>query len=371
MKPFTTINRLFLKEMFWPFFISLFFLTFVFLMTRIPEITHMVMNYNAGLGSVLLLVVYTIPKFMEFTIPMSVMIAVLLTVMKMEGDNELLAIRSSGISLYRLLLPVFIFCLTGMLLTLWVTFYGVAWGRYSAKLTYQDLIESSPDFALQPRTFYLDIDNIMIYVNGVDVQSRQLTDIFIEDRTTRDLVSIYTAPSGILLADSDRQLYTLRLYDGSINQVDLKNGSSNHTDFKYLDKNIDLGLMASEKTTLDKEPDERNINELIDYIKTNKNSPDPVIHRTAYLQLHENIAVPFACFFLGLLAFSTGIRPVSRKRSAGFGLGILFFLVYYLLLAAGWATGETGRCPPAVAMWTPNLLMGMAGLFLLKKNAAH
>ncbi|MCK5837459.1 MAG: LptF/LptG family permease, partial [Desulfobacula sp.] len=58
MKTINIINRYILKEFLSPFAISLFFLTFVFLMTRIPEITNMVVNYNADISSVALMVVY-------------------------------------------------------------------------------------------------------------------------------------------------------------------------------------------------------------------------------------------------------------------------------------------------------------------------
>ena len=133
MKRFNIINRYIFKELLSPFAISLFFLTFVFLMTRIPEITNMVVNYNADVSSIGLMVVYTLPRFLEFTIPMSVMISILLTFMRMSQENEIVALKSVGVSLYKLLPPVLIFCFSGVLLTMWVTVFGVSWGKLSIK----------------------------------------------------------------------------------------------------------------------------------------------------------------------------------------------------------------------------------------------
>lgn len=97
----TTINRYIFRELIPPFVISSVFLTSIFLMTRIPEITNMAVNYNTGVVSLLLLILYTLPRFMEFTIPMSVMISVLLTFMRMSADNEIIALKGGGVTIYR------------------------------------------------------------------------------------------------------------------------------------------------------------------------------------------------------------------------------------------------------------------------------
>lgn len=369
MNTFSVIHRHVLKELIAPFLISLLFLTFVFLMTRIPEITNMVMNSNAGLISICLLVIYTIPKFLEFTIPMSVMIAVLLAFMKMNGDNEILALRSSGISLYRLLPPVLIFCTAGLFLTLLITFYAESWGRYAARIKTREIIHASPDIALQERQFYLDIEGIMIYVNEVDIKSKTLKDIFIEDRRSGNMISISSAPRGLLIAAENRLIYTLRLYNGSINQVDSKNGSVNHVRFDHYDILINLETAFRKPDRIGKEIKEQSIRELAAFITRQRDSLPENVLQEALMQYHEKIAVPFACISLGLLAFGTGIRPVSRKRSAGLGMGVLFFLAYYLLLAVGWAAGETGKISAAAAMWIPNLIMAAAGIIMLRHHA--
>ena len=270
MNTLNVINRYILKELLWPFLISLLFLTFVFLMTRIPEITNMVMNYNAGLLSVCLLILYTIPKFLEFTIPMSVMVSVLLTFMKMTGDNEILAMRSSGISLYKLLPPVLIFCAAGLVLTLLITFYADAWGRYAAKVKTLEIVHTSPDVALQERQFYLDIEGIMIYVNEVNIKTKMLTDVFIEDRRTKNMVSISSAPKGHLIAAEGKPLYTLRLYNGSINQVDINNNSVNHIQFDQYDIQINLDTVMEKTEQMRKEIKEQSIQELKTLISERK-----------------------------------------------------------------------------------------------------
>ena len=90
---------------------------------------------------------------------------------------------------------------------------------------------------------------------------------------------------------------------------------------------------------------------------------------TALIELHKKFSIPFACFALGILAVPLGIQSESAKRSTGLGLGMVFFLIYYIMLAAGSVFGEAGVYPPMVGMWVPNIALGGLGLFLLIRSA--
>ncbi len=367
MKHYNIINRYIFKELLSPFAISLFFLTFVFLMTRIPEITNMVVNYNADISSVGLMLVYTIPRFLEFTIPMSVMISILLTFMRMSQENEIVALKGAGVSLYKLLPPVMAFCISGLLLCMWVTAFGVSWGKLSIKKKSIEIARSSIDAALQERQFNSELEDVMIYVAHVDMKTKALEDVFIEDRRTKGVVSISIAPEGKLIRLEDEQVYTIRLFNGVINQVDMEDKSVSNIHFGAYDINIDLARMNQMNSKISKELDERSLFDLIQHIKTDK--MDKLTMAAALMELHEKFSIPFACLSLGLLAFPLGIQSASLRRSSGFGLGIFFFLFYYFLLAAGWSAGETGDYPPVLGMWLPNIIMGAVGIYFLVRNA--
>jgi len=361
------INKYIFRELIPPFAISLVFLTFVFLMTRIPEITNMVVNYNTGLSSILMMVIYTLPRFLEFTIPMSVMISVLLTFMRMSGENEIVALKGAGVSLYKLLPPVVIFCVLSTCLTMWVTVFGVSWGKLSLKKKSIEIARSSIDAALQERQFNSELKDIMIYVSHVNMKTRDLKDVFIEDRRTHGVTSISVAPVGKLIRQDDQMVYTIRLFDGMINQVNVEDNSVTNINFGYYDINIDLMSMQKGNRKINKDLDERSLADLVQLIRAG--IADKANRNSALMVLHEKFSIPFACLSLGLLAFPLGIQSMSQRKSSGFGLGIFFFLLYYFLLAAGWSIGETGHYPPFLGMWLPNVVMGGAGCYLLIRNA--
>ena len=363
------INRYIFRELLSPFAISLFFLTFVFLMTRIPEITNIVVNYNADILAIALMLVYTLPRFLEFTIPMSVMISILLTFMHMSQENEIIALKSAGVSLYKLLPPVLIFCFSGVFLTMGITVFGVSWGKLSIKKKSIEIARSSIDAALQERQFNLELENVMIYVSHVDMKTKALKDVFIEDRRTKGVVNISIAPSGKLIRLKEGQVYTIRLYNGVINQVDVDEKSVSSIQFENYNINIDLNRMNKDTGEISKELDERNLADLMRLIRSG--IKDKVALSAALMEFHEKFSIPFACLSLGLLAFPLGIQSASLRRSSGFGLGICFFLLYYFLLAVGWSAGETGDYPPVLGMWLPNVIMGGIGIFFLVRNAGE
>ncbi|MCA1795667.1 MAG: LptF/LptG family permease, partial [Desulfobacteraceae bacterium] len=137
--------------------------------------------------------------------------------------------------------------------------------------------------------------------------------------------------------------------------------------FGDYDINIDLASMQQGPGKIQKDLDERSLMDLLGFIRSG--IQDKAQMNEALMVLHEKISVPFACFAMGLLAFPLGVQSLSLRRSSGFGSGVLCLLVYYFFLAAGWSAGETGYFPPVLGMWLPNLVMGAAGIYLLRRNA--
>lgn len=359
------INRYVIREMIPPFIINLCFFMFIFLMSQILDITHLVVNYNVGFTTIFLMIVYTIPYFLVFIIPLSVMMSVLLTFLRMASDNEILALKAAGVSIYRLIAPVICFCLIGAFFTAAMTVFGVPWGRKSFKQMVRNVTSSSIDIGLKERTFNDSFDGVMLYVNSIDIKTKNLIDVFIEDQRNEDMLSTIVAPKGRLFIDPEKKLFQFRLFDGSINQVSLKNRSANTLRFDTYDINLDfkegLADLSSRKT------DEKAmwLSELRKFIKSSSGNNDAYFK--ALLELHKKFSMPAACLVLGLLAFPLGLQSGGTKRSFGLGLGLLFFLLFYLLLSAGKVYGEAGILPPALGMWAPNILMAGLALYLLKR----
>ncbi len=367
MKANTIISRYIFQEMLPPFILNMAFFTFMFLMTRILEITDMIVNYGVNIWTVIKILGFTMPFFLQFIIPMSVMMAVLLTFLKMSSDNEIIALKAGGISIYRLLPPVFLFALMGGCLTGATAIYGLPTGRVAIKQLLYDVAVNNSEIGLKPRTFNDAFNGVMLYVDKIEPATRTLLDVFIEDQRSPDVVSTVVSPKGRLFSQPETGGFQLRLYNGSINQVDIRDRSAHTVQFETYDIRLDIQKSGGMQGGGPKNQEEMSIPELLDTLHKADKKDDR--YYLTLMEFHKKFSLPASCLFLALLAVPLGIQSKHGKRSFGVVLGLIFFLFYYLMLSAGWVFGETGVYPPLIGMWVPNLVMGGIGLFLLVRNA--
>lgn len=368
MKHYNTIvNRYIFREMIPPFVINVGFFTFVFLMTKILDIMNLVVNYKISLISVCLMLIYSMPYFLVFVIPMSTMMTVLLTFLRMSSDNEILALKAGGISIYRLLPPVFLFCLIACFLTGYMAIVGLPWGKQSAKDLTLKVATKGLNAGLKERTFIDSFNGVILYMNKVDMKSKELIDVFIEDQRRKNTVSAVVAPLGKLVGNPENMSYQLRLYDGIINQVDLKSRAVHSIRFDTYDVYLDIKKAVSAGRSRPKDEKEMSLRELYAALSTPKKKDAQ--YYVTLIEFHRKFSIPFACIALGLLAVPLGVHAKSAKRSFGLGLGLGFFLLYYMILSAGFVFGEAGIYPPLIGMWVPNVVMGGIGVYLLIRVA--
>ena len=363
MKINTITNRYIIKEMLGPFSINILVFTFLFLMSQMIDITNWIVNYNLNLLDLLTIIALSLPWFLMFIIPMSVMMAILLTFLRLSGDNEIVAIKSCGLSIYRLLPPVIIFALGGCLLTGFITLYGIPQSKSYLNTMVLRLAASNVDIGLKERTFNDAFKDVMLYVNKIDTHNKKLIDIFIEDKRTPDIVSTVVAPEGRLLTEPEKFMFHLLLSNGTIHQTNLTERSANSIRFNTYKLSLDLSKEMEDVEPRDKHREEMSIAELRQYIMDSPEKDED--YYKARIVLHRRFSIPVACLTMGLLAFPLGIQSKTTKRSFGLILCLFFFLLYYLLLTAGYAFGEEGTYPPEIGMWLPNGVMVSLAIFFL------
>lgn len=362
------IHRYILRGLIPPFLVNLLFLTMIFLMTKVVKITKLIVNYNVSPGTIGLILVYSIPHFLVFVLPMSVMLAILLTLMRMSGDNEITALKSGGVGLYRLLPPAILLAVVGCLATLFMTVYGMPQGKLTIKkLTYQ-MLAANTDLGFKARTFNNQFQGVTLYVNEMNLQDKKLKGVFIEDRRNPRAVSTIVAPEGLLLKDSEGQAARLRLYNGMINQVEREKRSANAIYFTTYDINlVNMAQKMKMWRSSSKDEDEMTLTELKAHIFKVRETPEK--YYEALIELHQKFSVPAACLALGLLAIPLGVELKSTRRSAGLGMGMFIFILYYVLMTAGRVFGQMGLYHPAVGLWAPNILVGIGGTIMLIRTA--
>lgn len=361
MKP-TALDR-YIFGQFLPYFaVSIIFFTSVFLTHELLDIIDFVVNYNVAVKPVLLLIAYSMPYFLVYVVPISTMIGVLLAFLRLSGDNEITALKSSGISTYRLLFPVMAFCLVTCLTTALVSIWILPRGKTALeKLTYQ-IITSSPAMGLKEQEFIDNFSDITIYIGELNKKSNSLSDIFIEDRQTAGDAVTICAPSGKFIFDPATKIFRLNLSDGTINQVNRKKRTLQSIHFNQYAVNLDLRRPAKKKDG-HKDESEMTFTELRNFLKNGDRQHKDYFQ--AQLEFYKKFSIPFACIALGVLAVPLGLQTRTARKSSGVGLALICFLAYYLLLSVGEILAEKGALIPLLGMWLPDIVMGGLAVYLM------
>lgn len=115
------------------FLLSITVFTLILLLGRLIKLTDMVISKGVPLSEISRMIVYLMPSFLVFTIPMAFLLAVLLAFGRLSADNEITVMKASGISLMQLMPPVLLCGLIATLLTLTISTLGVPWGNSAFK----------------------------------------------------------------------------------------------------------------------------------------------------------------------------------------------------------------------------------------------
>jgi lipopolysaccharide export system permease protein len=366
MKLNTILDRYIFADLIPPFIINMLFFMVIFLITRVLDIVNLIVNYHVSPLIFGMMLLYSMPFFLTFIIPMSVMMAILLTFLRMSGANEIVALKSCGISPHRFLVPVVLFCLLGWALTSIVSMVALPRGNRAYNTLSVELAQSHIDAIFKERTFIDGFEDVILYVNHVDMRTKTLVDVFIEDQRTRGAHNTIIAPKGRIAVDADTRELHLKLFNGAINQVDLETHSARSIDFETYDMKLSLARMMNKSGPRSKKFNEMSAGELRHWLHAASRKDED--YYKALMKYHEKFSVPAACLALGLLALPLGMQVKTSRRSAGVVTGIVLFLVYYILLSVGWSFGESGALYPTVGMWAPNVVMGGLGIYLYLRS---
>ena len=121
------LDRYILKEMASTFLVGIGAFTIVLLLDKIIRLTELILNKGVGIWVALRLFLFLLPSFLTLTIPMATLLATLTTFGLMASDKEVTAMKTSGISMYRLLFPPLLFAMWAFVLNLFLSVYVMPW----------------------------------------------------------------------------------------------------------------------------------------------------------------------------------------------------------------------------------------------------
>jgi len=358
----TIINRYLLREISFPFFMTLLVFTFVLIIGKILQIMDLMVNKGVPFTSILKMILYTMHAFLIFTIPISLLIAVLIGLGRLSGDNEITVMKSSGISLYQILRPVVFFALAAFLFSLTMGLLA-PYSNFAMKNLLFDIVKRKASIGIKEKVFNDDFKGLVIYADRIPVDGDFMEGVMVNDsRLVREPTTII-APKGYLISDHKSMKVILRLERGSIHAVESGLKTYKKTDFGSYDVLLDMGTALSETAkSTSKGSVDMTVRELLNNIR--KGGFDEAARRDMIIELNKKFSIPVSCIVFAVIGIPLGIVSRRSGKSRGFAVGLFVVAFYYTLQLAGEALGETGKLPPVLAIWAPNITFGTLGVYL-------
>lgn len=359
-----TLHLYIFKEIIVPFILGFAVFTFVLLMGRLINLAELVIAKGVPLGDVLRLLTYMMPSFSFISVPMSCLLAVLLAFGRLSADNEITAMKASGISLYGLLPPVIVFAALTYLITTAITVYALPWGNTSFKSLLYNVINLRVNVSLKDGVFNDDFPGLVIYVAKHDQESHLISGVLIYDERKLEEPATIFARNGLIMTDPSRKSLRLRLLDGGIHR---SRGKTGYQLMKFASYDLSISFNQTQQIMPTYKESDLSFHELRDAMK--QKGADAKTQRDLAIEFHRRLAFPFACFVFACIGIPLGLQNRRTGRSSGFSLCIALLLLYYIFLSAGKTLGQRGTIPPSISMWLPNLVFFGMGVYLFKKAA--
>jgi lipopolysaccharide export system permease protein len=357
------LDRYILSEFISPFVFGTAGFVIIGIVDLVFSLVDMFINNGVPFLIVLKLLIFKIPAIMVLFIPMAALFSVCLGLIRFIKDSELTVLRTNGVSLGRIIVPIVTFGLLVALFSLFINEMIVPPANViSEKLLRQVSTRNTVPQAIE-NTFFKINDNQYFFVRNFDKDKQIMKDVMIYELTAR-------FPRTILADTATAENGTWTLHNGRIFRYD-QNGLLQYQG-EFRDMAIKLDLNVSGYFNSDnKTPREMDSRELNTQILTAKKSG--LDTGRLEIELHLKRAMPFAALVFVMLGTGIILLCVKGRNDLwGIIIAIMASLLsvgfYFVVMATFRSWARSGGLTPFMGAWSPDLLFGAAALTLLLKE---
>lgn len=407
------LQKYLMKELLSPFAVTLATITFVLLLDEIINLLNLIIEKDLDFMTVINIFALALPFLLALSIPMSVLMATILAFGRLSVDSEIIAIKSGGINIFKLVRPIYVLAI---LLSLFMVYFNnkiLPDTNHKFSNLRMQVSMQKPMKIITPGE-YIDFGKYTVIVESTTEE--EMKGIIIYDRSNTQFPKTIVANRGVLIPiDSGSSLKAI-LYDGEMHERDAKDAAkysiTSFSEFTLnifgLDDKIEIGEreyrsdreMSSEQLVeainkdkasiiryaehdvkiqqdidrlqaeLKIKPDDRI---LAQKISSNKNKLNVNAQETIYSQerirsfqveYHKKYALAFACLVFALMGIPIGIMTKSSGIGTSFSVSSLIFLIYYVSLIGGERLADKGMLNPWLSMWISNIVFFITAVIL-------
>ncbi len=408
-------------EVFFSFVVAFLFFFCIFLINQLLLLAEDILEKQVPVLDVLELLWYSLPSIVALAVPFGSLVGCLMAIGRLNSDNEIIAMRASGVSITRLFTPVLIIGVLFSLATFLTNDYLLPVGNLNLVRRYRELVLSNPDLEFEAYAAREFQD--LVLVSG-EVEDGVIRDLLIVETGRRSRERVISARQAFLEEDADRSgVISLRLADVSLhdpvggNAEDFDYATTREMTYNILLRDISITLQnptAREMSSVDvwamvqdqrRDLEERlaardsrvksierrlvdRYHELEREVVAGRTTSDgalgslsalvrdlreererSITSRSLQLNLiefHKKFSIPASTIAFVIFAFPVGLTARKSGRAIGFGVGLFVSFLYWASIFGGQTLGvQHPQIPAWLTMWAPNIVVTIFGVWFL------
>jgi lipopolysaccharide export system permease protein len=331
------------------------------------QLLPLIVNHDVPIEFLLIFIAYILPFSLIFTIPWGLLTAVLLVFGRLSADNELIALKSNGVSVTRVCVPLAVLAVVCTAICLWLNVDVAPAGQEALRSSIYDLATKNPIALFGGDQVIDQFPGRKIYVGKKEGNKLENIIVFQMDEHALPIRVTY-ARTGTLEADLPNKRILLHLYQARYEERDEKDPH----DLRKIHEGITmkegtLPISLEELYEKEKKRPTRSalsLSQLLEQLK----SGDRKDRSATRTEINKRFSFPFSCIAFALIGVPLGITTHRRETSVGFAMGLLVAVFYFLFIIIADTMRANAKIHPDLLVWFPNLLFIVIGAILFRRT---
>jgi lipopolysaccharide export system permease protein len=342
-------------------------LSFVLVIGNIfRKLLPLLVNHDLPVEYLVGFVAYVLPFSLIFTIPWGLLTAVLLVFGRLSADNELTALRSNGVSIGRICIPLVVIALLCTAASVWLNVQVAPAAQEEMRSTVFNLATRNPMALFGSDQVIDQFPGHKIYVGKKN--GNQLENIIVFQLNDNSMPMKMTyARTGSLEADLPGKRILMHLYGARYQQRDeyepfaldrIRDGIS-----------VEEGTLPISLEDLYEKEKRRasrsmlSLEQLLEQLKAD----DPKMRSSSRTEINKRFSFPMACLVFALVGVPLGITAHRRETSFGFAASLVIGVFYFLFIIVADTLRANPKLHPELLVWLPNVLFLALGIWMFRR----
>ena len=332
------------------------------------EMLDLLINHNVPLQTVLSFVAFVLPFSMTFTIPWGFLTAVLLVFGRLSADNEIVALRATGISFPRIFLPVVGVAIVLVGVCLWINTEIAPQAQYSMLSSLFKIATSNPISMFQPDEVVDQFPDYRVYVGSRDGDLMKNLIVFeINDKGIPSKVVF--AKTGTLTTDAANNRLLLKVENAHFETRDAVQPDDVNLIRQGITMEEGTFPMSLERLIAEKKREKPLSSYTLQELFAALAKPDCKRRLAFQVEVSQRFSMSLAALSFALIAVPLGITAHRKETSVGFGLSLVIAFGYFFFIIVADTFRENAHAMPVLLIWLPNLFFTGLGVWLFSRLA--